>query len=45
MIDQEAFERDGALHLPRRLAPAEVEGLRLLADARIGGRPGARLDR
>ena len=45
VIDREAFERDGALHLPRRLARAEVEGLRILADARIGGRPGARLGR
>ena len=43
MIDRAAFERDGALRFERRLTLPEVEGLRALADDRIGSRPGVRL--
>ncbi|WP_374516227.1 phytanoyl-CoA dioxygenase family protein [Brevundimonas sp.] len=43
VIDREAFERDGALHLGPRLTLTEVDRLRAVADARIGVGPGARL--
>lgn len=43
VIDHEAFARDGALHLPRRLTPDQIDALCTLADARLGGRAGARL--
>lgn len=43
LIDRSAFERDGAVHLGRRLADFDIETLRTLADDRIGARPGARL--
>ena len=42
-MDTAAFERDGALRMKSRLTVSEVEGLRALADYRIGSRPGARL--
>ncbi|RZJ01782.1 MAG: phytanoyl-CoA dioxygenase [Brevundimonas sp.] len=42
-MDRAAFERDGAWRFDRRLTTSEVEGLRALADDRIGQRPGVRL--
>ena len=43
MMDDAAFERDGALRFERRLTPDQIEALRALADDRIGSRPGVRL--
>jgi len=43
-MDREAFKRDGALRFERRLTSSQIEILRTLADARIGDRPGTRLD-
>ena len=42
-MDRAAFERDGAWRFERRLTASDVEPLRLLADSRIGSRPGVRL--
>jgi len=42
-MDRAAFERDGAWRFERRLTASDVEPLRLLADSRIGSRPGIRL--
>jgi hypothetical protein len=42
-MDRAAFERDGAWRFERRLTASEVEGLRALADHRIGSRPGVRM--
>jgi len=42
-MDRAAFERDGAWRFERRLTASEVEPLRVLADSRLGARPGARL--
>lgn len=43
-MDRAAFERDGALRFAQQLTPDQIEALRMLADERIGDRPGARLD-
>lgn len=42
-MDRAAFERDGAWRFERQLTAPDVEPLRLLADSRIGNRPGVRL--
>jgi hypothetical protein len=42
-MDRAAFERDGAWRFERQLTPSDIETLRLLADSRIGARPGVRL--
>jgi hypothetical protein len=44
VIDHATFERNGALRFERQLPPDGIEALRMLADERIGDRPGARLD-
>jgi len=43
-MDLAAFEQDGALRFERQLTQDQIDSLRAVADQRIAGRPGARLD-